>query len=975
MPRTLVTLPLLAGTLSWIACGDATAPPVATTVLVSPTDVTLDAVGATTQFAAQVLDQNGQPMGGVSLSWSSSDLRVADVHPVSGLATARGNGTATITATAGRATGSARLSVQQVPKSLAKVGGDGQTGTAGSPLPTPLVVEVRDGGGTVIAQVNVQFAVTSGGGSVTPSSAATGPDGRASAIWTLGTAVTATNTLRATVAPLAVDFTATAAPGPAANLVRVSGDAQTGEAGQPLRDSLVVKVTDRFGNPVAGTSVQWAATSGGGTLSPATVTTGASGLASSRWTLGPTAGTQSATATAAGLAGSPVTFTATATASDAPSIASISPSPLAPGDTARITGANFSPTPANNSVHVDGVAATVLAATSTTLRVALPTTGFACEPTRQVTVAVTVGARTGSKQHPLRVATLRTLAAGEAVTILEATRVRCNELAATGGRFIVSVFNTSTSAAALSAFQLRGAAGLSGGAAVAAALELGSTRSDPGTRSTTTPVPPPAPNSARAASTQAPQGFFDLEELRRKLAAHRATLEENLRTLERLRAQPAAAARGPAAATAQAEPPPQVGDRIALRIPKWGSANLCTNFTDVTARVVYSGSRAVVLEDTLAPLKGTMDSLFVRLGQEYDNTMHAIIEQNFGNPLALDAQLDNNGRIFMLFSKVVNDFGSIAAFVFSGDFFDRSQCASSNKREIFYAVVPTSSDAGFGRGTPGGWWRTMRSTVIHEVKHITSFAERLSRSALVFEESWLEEATAMVAEELWARGVFGYGHRGNVSYSASLYCEVRPSWPECAGKPLVMYDHFALLYDYYTSVETLTPLGAVNSDDFTFYGSGWSLVRWAVDQYAASESGFLKALVQDAALRGLGNLTARTGKTYPEMLGDWTVANAVDDLAGFAPARAQLTHPSWNTRDIFAGMNRDFGSIFTSAFPLAVRALAFGSFTMDVPAVRGGTAAIFELSGTQTGTQLVEVRSAGGGDPPPTLRVAIVRVQ
>src|SRR5207249_43844 len=77
------------------------------------------------------------------------------------------------------------------------------------------------------------------------------------------------------------------------------------------------------GNPVGGVSVTFAVASGGGTVTPTTsVTTGANGIAAvTSWILGPRAGPNSLTATASGLAGSPVTFTATGTAGAASSIA------------------------------------------------------------------------------------------------------------------------------------------------------------------------------------------------------------------------------------------------------------------------------------------------------------------------------------------------------------------------------------------------------------------------------------------------------------------------------------------------------------------------------------------------------------------------------------------------------------------------------------------------------------------------------
>ncbi|MDE2721631.1 MAG: Ig-like domain-containing protein [Gemmatimonadota bacterium] len=86
-------------------------PPRPTTVTVSPATSELSALGATVQLSAEVRDQNGQVMG-ATVTWSSNNTPVATVS-ASGLATADGNGTATITATVGAVAGSATVTVAQ----------------------------------------------------------------------------------------------------------------------------------------------------------------------------------------------------------------------------------------------------------------------------------------------------------------------------------------------------------------------------------------------------------------------------------------------------------------------------------------------------------------------------------------------------------------------------------------------------------------------------------------------------------------------------------------------------------------------------------------------------------------------------------------------------------------------------------------------------------------------------------------------
>ncbi len=85
-------------------------PPVPTTVTVTPEKVELLSPGATAQLAAEVRDQRGQVMTGVSVTWASSEERTARVD-AAGLVTAVAGGMATITAMAGEASGTSEVMV------------------------------------------------------------------------------------------------------------------------------------------------------------------------------------------------------------------------------------------------------------------------------------------------------------------------------------------------------------------------------------------------------------------------------------------------------------------------------------------------------------------------------------------------------------------------------------------------------------------------------------------------------------------------------------------------------------------------------------------------------------------------------------------------------------------------------------------------------------------------------------------------
>ena len=94
-------------------------------------------------------------------------------------------------------------------------------------------------------------------------------------------------------------------------LLKISGDAQTGESGAALANPFVVEVRDRDNSAFAGVPVTYTVTRGGGRLSVTSTQTDANGRASSTLTLGQGTGTNTVKVSAAGVE-TPVTFAAVA---------------------------------------------------------------------------------------------------------------------------------------------------------------------------------------------------------------------------------------------------------------------------------------------------------------------------------------------------------------------------------------------------------------------------------------------------------------------------------------------------------------------------------------------------------------------------------------------------------------------------------------------------------------------------------------
>jgi hypothetical protein len=296
------------------ACGDSgIGPNLPATITLTPSSISFTTIGQTQQLSPQVADQSGNPLPNAQVTWSSSDAAVATVTS-DGVVTAQGVGSAEVTATAGTVSASASVAVLRTPNELEKITGDGQVGTAGQPLPSPLVVEVTDADGNPVAGAIVDFTVSQGGGTVATQTATTAADGRASTTFTLGTIAGAPQLVVASVetASLSAVFSAIAVAGPPASIEALAGINQQAPAGAPVPTPPSVRVQDVNGNPVVGVTVTFQPVSGGGTVTGGVTTTNAHGIAQvGTWSLGSSGPNQlQATAAVAGLAGNPVIFTA-----------------------------------------------------------------------------------------------------------------------------------------------------------------------------------------------------------------------------------------------------------------------------------------------------------------------------------------------------------------------------------------------------------------------------------------------------------------------------------------------------------------------------------------------------------------------------------------------------------------------------------------------------------------------------------------
>jgi len=856
-------------------------------------------------------------------------------------------------------------------------GGGG--GSAGPAVPTTLTISPN--GGTLIAvDATLQLAATVkdqngqpiASPTITWSSSAPGV-ATASATGLVSAVANGTTQIRAVDGNATGQVTVTVAQSPTA-LIKVSGDLQSGTTGQALGAPLVVQVNDGNGHPVAGITVAFATSSG--SVSPTSVATPTNGQAQTNWTLGSSAGQQTATASSAGLTGSPATFSVTAINSTPPTIASITPDTVVEAQTATITGTNFSTTPSNNVVSIDGVQATVTAASSTTLTVAVPT--FDCQPARLVNVSVTVAGQATTKSGvPLHPSGFVTLTAGQE-TIVQSPSQFCFQFrAAAGGpeTYVIGMSGPAESPGTVMPFQISATAGISASAPLAF-------------NGTFAPTNAPSLVRLRSMSRQVstrPEDRARLEVIRRRVRAEATLRRWEALNLPRLRAQlhrPPSAGPVPGALVTSA--PPAVGDTVVIRVPTLTAGNPCATYVTTKTVVRVVGSAGIWLYDVQNPTADSLTQADIQNASNlFDAKIYASDTLQFGHP----SDIDNNSRVFIVLTWEVNkSLANVLGFVFGGDLFPGPSCPQSNAGELYYGEAPDSlNQAGTGARPKSGVVSGMPRLIAHEFAHNIQFSQRLILNNGQFLTSWEAEGQATFAEELVGNAVLGNTSYQNYDHHVAFglagfnwYVDEMLKWAEYFGD--LGPNNQALNAPDLCTVYGNTQMTTLPCDVSAFYGASWIFQRYIGDQFGPGYPGGLVGLTRDWVMKnpslvGSANITALLGVSYDTLFTRFATALALDDQnngTGTAWVPPALSITSWNSDSIATWISTccQFGWLNPPV-------ISFGT-TNASRSVRGGSTAYTVLSapGAHTAAAM-KFRDPGGSILGTTLRPTlwVARVQ
>ena len=588
--------------------------------------------------------------------------------------------------------------------------------------------------------------------------------------------------------------------------------------------------------------------------------------------------------------------------------------------------------------------------------------------------------------------------AGQSTAFLTSPNVSAALTVQSGSQYLIAVVNTFPSYAVSEGFSLVG----SFAPGVAAQ------------RVTAGPVAPAAPMSAAAKATydNITGAMPSFAALGAAAQNHTAMLEANRQLFARFGDPKAAWAKARSQAgraaplSASFVPVSQTIGAVNKVYVRNSIGGTCVTADSIGARTVAVGQHVIVLADTNTgtglyswPNNLRPDSAWYQtFANEYDQLTYPHILANIGNPLAYDTALSHIGKIAVTITPILNHFaggvggGSIVAFVNGCDFFpyvaSGTNADLSNQTEMFYSWVPGSANF-----TVADWEASLRATAAHETKHIVSYAERIMNNSPSFEEIWLEEGLAQESAEIWERNFNQATWLGNATFLQTVACEIplgaNAPCDVANNKPYTLIgSHLPFFFNYLQSESTSNGEG-LGLDTPANYGAGWTIARWATDQYAnGSEATFIKSLINDPTLTGMNNLAAHTGQPIPLLLVYWNLATAIFQTPAYAAADVRTTIPSFNFADIFnfgqtkltcngvpCGLFTKSGSPVYPVQPIAVSAT--GTFTKTVGSVPGTSASFFLLSAPGGGIESLQLLTPGGAplSSASALRVAILRVQ
>jgi hypothetical protein len=238
-----------------------------------------------------------------------------------------------------------------------------------------------------------------------------------------------------------------------------------------------------------------------------------------------------------------------------------------------------------------------------------------------------------------------------------------------------------------------------------------------------------------------------------------------------------------------------------------------------------------------------------------------VIDEYFGGV----SDIDGDGRVVVLITPEVG--GNTVAFVWSGDFFPKAQgCPASNEMELVRFNRATVQQLSADRPS----YQAL-GALVHEVKHVSSLYKSILRDD--YQPDWVEEGTAEIAGELSSR--LAWAAAGGPAVGELVQFG---HWTDGSPENWSVVLKMARTVGYLGSQPNGllgTPVGAGPFHDA--YGSGWHFHRWLGDAYGdaatpLADGPLFTALNDAGSLTAVQGVEATTGKPWAELMEEYLAA-------------------------------------------------------------------------------------------------------
>lgn len=383
----------------------------------------------------------------------------------------------------------------------------------------------------------------------------------------------------------------------------------------------------------------------------------------------------------------------------------------------------------------------------------------------------------------------------------------------------------------------------------------------------------------------------------------------------------------------------------------------CAGFKSVPATAAFVGRRTALYLDDALPPGGFTPAEVERIGRLLDDHLYPLDTTAFGR----ESDIDGNGVVLVVITPAVNQLCFSAGGVVTGYFYGLDLDPSrpgSNGGEVLYAAAPDPGGPPGCQVTRQTLERSLPGTLVHELQHLISFNQHVLVRGGPTEHDWMNEGLSHLAEELAGR-------------------QVPPG--QCAANDCLsqfVLNDVSNAYQYLFDTERwhlVMPETSIGRS--AERGAAWLLLRWVVDHHGGAAA-WTRSLVE-TGLVGATNLAAATGRSFGDLLGEWHLANYLDDLPGFVPVNERLRYLSWNWRVSFSSLHAQQPTLYPRPYPL-LPDNSTGAYDRD-GTLRGGSGRSLVVRVTSGGLPIdLRLTDPAKDDPlPPFLetRVAIARIR